>query len=485
MPSGAMQLIRSNRLIATVAVMVATAMQAADATIANVALPQLEHDLGGGIELGAWVMASYLSAAAVAAPITGWLRRRFGARRLFPSAVAGFMAASLLCALAPNGAVLIVFRIAQGAAAGVILPLAQAVLLEIYPQDRHGRMLAIWGAVLMLGPVLAPVLGGVITDLISWRGVFAINIPVGLLVIILMRDLRYSEATAHDHRFAAIDVLLLMIGVAALQLCLLRGIGRSWLTSPELITEGSIAVVAVTALTLRAHHSGLTVFRPEIFKDVNFAVAAFYNFMTSGLLFVTVVFVPALGEGPLGYTATLAGFTIVPRALAMMLVMLCVGPMIGRINYRILLSLGWILMAGGLMILSMLPPAQQLPWIILGSTIQAIGAGMLFTPHSTLAFSTLASDLHTDAAGLYSLLRQLGFASGVALMTAVLREIEVADLSRLTPVSGLEPAQLASAATLEAYGQCFGIMAIASLILLPGIFLFRIKRLHGIAKEPV
>src|SRR5688572_16615986 len=162
-----MPLARSDRLLATIAVMVATAMQAADATIANVALPQLQEDLGGGIVLGAWVMMSYLCANALVAPLTGWLRRRFGARRLFMGGVGVFVAASLLCALAPSRAAIILGRIVQGAGGGVIHPLAQAILLDLYPRQQHGRMLGMWGSVIMVGPIFGPALGGIITDLAS------------------------------------------------------------------------------------------------------------------------------------------------------------------------------------------------------------------------------------------------------------------------------------------------------------------------------
>jgi MFS family permease len=155
----AIPLARSDRLLATIALMVATGMQAADATIANVALPQLEHDLGGGLVLGAWVMTSYLCANALAAPLTGWLRRRFGARRLFAVGTGVFVAASLLCSLSPTPTAIILSRIAQGAGGGIIHPLAQAILLDLYPKRQHGRMLGIWGAVIMVGPIFGPALG--------------------------------------------------------------------------------------------------------------------------------------------------------------------------------------------------------------------------------------------------------------------------------------------------------------------------------------
>ena len=181
----------SARRFATIAVMVATAMQAADTTIVNVGLPQLQRDLGGGFTLGAWVMTSYLCATAVVAPLTGWLRRRFGTQRLFGVSIAVFVAASLLCSVAPSAGAMILFRILQGIGGGVIHPLGQAILLDVYPKERHGRMLAILGATVMLGPVSGPALGGIITDLASWRWVFAINLPLGLIVVIVGASGRY------------------------------------------------------------------------------------------------------------------------------------------------------------------------------------------------------------------------------------------------------------------------------------------------------
>jgi DHA2 family multidrug resistance protein len=466
---------RSAQLIATTGLMMATALQAADALIVNVALPQLERDLGGGAEFGTWVMTSYLCATAVTAPLTAWARRHYGTRHLFRGAVIAFITTSLLCGFAPSVGVMILFRILQGAAGGVILPLVQAILLDIYPQHRHGRVLGILGAVYMLGPIVGPLMGGIVTDLASWRAVFFINLPLGLLILAMTRRLRYPEDTKQQQAVDAVGMLLLIVTVGALELSLERGVGGSWLQSPELLGEAAACILAFSAMVLRARHSGFSVFRPEIFKDVNFSVAAFYNFMTSGLVFVVIVFLPALGEGPLGYSATLAGFTIVPRAILLMLMLAVMGELVGRVDYRILLSAGWLMMSAGLAILARIQPADGLIWLIAGSTIQSAGAGLLFTPHTTLAYSTLSPELRTDASGLFSLLRQLGYASGVALMAAVLRVRIGINLSGTAtlPANAALPAAAVNAATLQAYRDCFMMLALAALVVIPGIFLFR------------
>jgi DHA2 family multidrug resistance protein len=471
----------SSGRFATAALMVATAMQAGDATIVNVVLPHLEHDFGGGMALGAWVMTSYLCANAVVAPLTGWLSRRYGAQYLFTRAVTLFILASLLCAVAPSTPAIIVFRIVQGAAGGVIHPMAQAILLDIHPKQRHGWVLGMWGAAAMAGPILGPALGGIITDLSSWRWAFAINLPIGLLVLLGTWRVVPQASTNRALPIDGVGIVLLIAAIGALQLFLERSVGRSWLESPELAAEASIAVLAVLLIAARARRLPFTLLRLEVFKDVNFAVAAFYNFTMSALLFTAIVFIPALGEGPLGYPATLAGLTIVPRAVLMMLVMLAAGRLIGKVNYRILLALGWFLMAAGLTMLSTIPPDRALFLLIAGSSVQALGAGLLITPLSTLAFSTLPADRRTDAAGLYSLLRQLGCACGVALMTAVLAAKLGAYLA--APMVQAAGGAGRTLAALRAYAECFRLMAIASLIVAPGILLFRLDAAANAVKE--
>jgi DHA2 family multidrug resistance protein len=228
----------SARRQATIALMIVTTMQALDATIANVALPQLERAMRGGIDLGAWVMTSYLCAAAVATVLTGWLRRRYGARGLLFGAVALFVFASLLCAAATSPAALVGFRLVQGAAAAVVQPLAQAVLLDIHPKPAHGRILAIWGATIMAGPMLGPVLGGLITDWTSWRWIFALNAPLGAIAILGLVRLPSGASPVARPEFDGVGVLLLVLGIGMLQLAVERSIGSLWPPRLETVAEG-------------------------------------------------------------------------------------------------------------------------------------------------------------------------------------------------------------------------------------------------------
>jgi DHA2 family multidrug resistance protein len=469
----------SGRRQATVALMIATAMQAFDSTIANVALPQLEQSLGGGIDLGSWVMTSYLCGSAVMATLTGWFRRRYGARQAFAGAIVLFVVASLLCSIAPSPAAMIEFRVVQGAAAGIIQPLAQAILLDIYPKRAHGRMLAIWGATIMAGPIMGPVLGGIITDLVSWRWIFVLNLPLG---VIAMAGLGQVPATAEASREGRIDglgILLLIIGVGSLQLSLERSVGQPWPPSVEIIVEATIAVFALSAIAIRSIRSQFSLFRFEVFRNINFATSVFYNFMVGALVFTTIVFLPSLSEGPLGYDATRAGLAISPRGIGTMATMLAVGYLIDKIDHRVLLVTGMLITAGAFELLSLMPADGSAMWLVGASAIQGVGVGLLFTPLSTLAFSTLAAELRTDAAGLYCLLRQLGCATGVAAMTALLQAKIQHCLTAIADhgANGAgAPLRLHDTAIFGAYTGCFRTLAIVTAVIIPGIFLFRVRQ---------
>ncbi|HEY1260358.1 MAG TPA: DHA2 family efflux MFS transporter permease subunit [Stellaceae bacterium] len=461
---------------ATIGLLIATAMQAFDTTIANVALPQLTRSLSVGFDLGIWVMTSYLCASAVTTVMTGWFRRRLGARPVFAGAIGLFVLASMLCAVSTSAVELIASRLVQGAAAGIIQPLAQAILLDIHPKAAHGRMLAIWGATIMTGPMLGPLLGGLITDFSSWRWIFAFNLPLGAVAVAGLRQIPSPPDPAERAPIDGTGIVLLVAGVGALQLGLERSVGRLWPPSPETAAELGIAFLAFAVIAARSRRSRFTLLRLAVLQNLNFAAAAAFNFMVGALLFTTIVFLPALSEGPLGYDATGAGLIIFPRGAGTMATMLAVRWLINRADHRVLLGCGLVLAAVAVGLMGQSPLAATGPWLAGWSSVQGVGFGLMFTPLSTLAFSTLPPALRTDAAGLYNLMRQLGCAGGVALMTAFLQARiagELVKMAATAPGIGAPPGILLEAAKSAAYASSFQVLAIVTVLLIPGIFLFQ------------
>ena len=273
----------------------------------------------------------------------------------------------------------------------------------------------------MAGPIMGPVLGGIITDLASWRWIFILNLPLGAIAMAGLGQIPAASESSRETRIDGLGILLLVIGVGALQLSLERSIGQTWPPSSEIMVEVTIAVLALSAIAVRSIRSQFTLFRFEVFRNINFATSVFYNFMVGALLFTTIVFLPSLSQGPLGYDATQAGLAISPAGIGTMAMMLVVGYLIDKIDLRALLVTGMLITAASFELLAHMPFHGNAIWLGGASAIQGIGVGLLFTPLSTLAFSTLAAELRTDAAGLYCLLRQLGCATGVAVMTAVLQ----------------------------------------------------------------
>jgi len=363
-------------------------------------------------------------------------------------------------------------------AAGIIQPLAQAILLDIYPKQKHGRVLAVWGATIMAGPILGPLLGGIITDFASWRWIFAVNVPLGFMAVLGLWRVPIPVADANRPRIDGIGIALLVLAVGSLQLALQRSIGHGWPLPSEILAEAAVAVLALAAIAMRSIRSQFSLFDLRVFGNRNFATSAFFNYLVGALLFTSIVFLPALSEGPLGYNATQAGLALSPRGIGTMATMLLVSCLIDRVDSRALLVAGFVITAGALAMVSQAPVDGSEIWLAAANTIQGVGIGLLFTPLSTLAFSSLAAELRTDAAGIYNLLRQLGCATGVAIMTAVVQAGIRANLTTFSDRGEAVslPDQIRDMAVFSAYTGCFRTMAVVTVMVVPGILLFRVPR---------
>ncbi|MBX6322204.1 MAG: DHA2 family efflux MFS transporter permease subunit [Rhodospirillaceae bacterium] len=411
-----------NRGFITVSIMLATIMQALDTTIANVALPHMQGSLSASQDQISWVLTSYIVAAAIMTPLTGWLAGRFGIKRVFLFSVAGFTAASVLCGLATGLAEMVVFRLLQGLCGAALVPLSQAVLLDINPRERHGQAMAIWGAGIMVGPILGPTLGGWLTDDYNWRWVFYINLPVGILAFLgILTFVRESEPN-RARRFDFFGFAMLSVAVGALQLMLDRGEQKDWFGSLEIVVECALAACCLWVFlvhTLTAREPFVT---PRLFTDRNFVSSLVLIFVVGVILYATLALLPPLLQGLMGYPVITTGEVLMPRGIGTMLAMLAVGRLTGKVDARLMLLAGLTLMAVSLW--EMTRYSLEMDWrpVVWVGVVQGIGMGLVFVPLSTVAFATLPSSHRTEAAAMFSLIRNIGGSIGISMVVSRLSE---------------------------------------------------------------
>ncbi|HKX08523.1 MAG TPA: DHA2 family efflux MFS transporter permease subunit [Stellaceae bacterium] len=449
---------------AVLALLLATLMQAFDATIVNVALPSVQRALAIDTAAAGWVVTTYLVATSATMPVVGWLRLRFGREPLFVGAVAGFAVASVLCALAPSVLALVAARALQGACAGVILPLTQALLLDLYPKREHPVILSRWGSTIVIGPIIGPLLGGALTELGSWSWIFYVNVPICALALLGVRGALRSAPRAADTPRAKFDltgIALLVLTVTAFQLLLQNaaGLGRS--ASSDWIAEAALTLAGVVLLLRHLERSASPVIDLHLFRDRNFAGAVLINVVVGAIFFATITLVPSLVEGPLGHDAMMAGALMAPRGLATMAAMLLAGQLLKRIDPRLFVLLGLLVTMAALAMFAATDTESGIVWLVAASLVLGIGAGCLITPLSVLTFLTVLPASRTEAAGLYNLARQLGSALGVAGVTAV--------------VATMAPARLIGAGGVTGYYTAFLVLILLAMLAIPAIALFRIQ----------
>src|SRR5438270_380567 len=405
-----------NPWLIAIAVMSSTFMEVLDTTVVNVSLPHIAGNLSATVDEATWTLTSYLVANAIILPMTGWLAGRFGRKRLLLLAVTGFTAASFACGLAPSLGALIVFRILQGACGGGLQPLSQAILLESFPPQKRGQAMAFWALGIVVAPMLGPVLGGWLTDNYSWRWVFYINVPIGVLAILLTQAFVYDPPYLRRER-TGIDywgIGLLVVGMGSLQIMLDKGQEEDWFASHFILVLAVLAVVGLGGLIIRELRAEHPVIDLSVFRNRSYAVGTLLMTAVGFVLYGSTVLYPLMMQELLGYTATHAGVTNFPRGMASFFFMPFVGFLVGKVDARKLLAAGLLLTAAAMFEVSFFSLDVGFWDFALPLVLQGAGLGLIFVPLTTVSNDEIPKERMGNATSIFNLMRNIGASVGIS-----------------------------------------------------------------------
>jgi DHA2 family multidrug resistance protein len=412
----------TNRAAITVCVILATIMQALDTTIANIALPYIQGSVSASQDQANWVLTAYIVAAAIMIPTTGFLAGRFGRKRLLLVSVAGFTVASMLCGMAQSLVQIVLFRILQGVFGAALVPLSQSVLLDIYPKERQGSAMALWGIAVMVGPVLGPVLGGWLTENYTWRWVFYINVPLGALAFLGITTFLPETARNVGAKLDWFGFGTLSLSIGALQVLLDRGEQLDWFGSGEIWIEAIIAASAFYLFVAHTFTADEPFVRPALFRDRNFAAGMIFIFIVGVTYLASLALLTPYLQSLMNYPIVTAGLVLGPRGIGTMAAMMIVGRLVGKVDTRLLLAIGLGLTAWSLYQMTGWTPDVSQTTLMSNGVVQGAGLGFLFVPLSAVTLGTLPPQQRTEGAGLYNLSRNIGSSVGISVVTSLLTQ---------------------------------------------------------------
>ena len=420
----------------TLVLSLATFMLVLDSTIANVAIPTIAGDLGASSSQGTWVITSFGVANAISIPITGWLAKRFGEVRLFLIATLLFVLASWLCGIANSLEMLIVFRVLQGAVAGPIIPLSQSLLLNNYPPEKRGMALAFWSMTIVVAPICGPILGGWISDNIHWGWIFFINVPIGLAVVLISWKILEGRESRISHQpVNTIGLILLALGVGALQLMLDQGRELDWFNSTEIVVLTIIAAVGLIALIIWELTDDNPVVDVSLFKSRNFTVGCVSTSLAFLVYSGTVVLIPLLLQQVYDYTATWAGLAAAPVGLLPILLAPIIGKFGNKIDMRILITVSFMVYALTFYWRAVtFEPEMTFMDVALPQFVQGLAVACFFMPLTTITLSGLPPEKMASASSLFNFLRTLAGSIGTSLTTFMWYNREAVHHTQLTEV---------------------------------------------------
>src|SRR5215510_2512219 len=472
-----------NPWLIAASVMLATFMEVLDTSVANVALPHIAGNLSATTEESTWVLTSYLVSNAIILPATNWLGRYFGRKRFLIICIIVFTLASALCGAAGSLGMLIVARILQGAGGGALQPIAQAVLMESFPQEKRGSAMAVFGMGVVVAPIIGPTLGGWITDNYSWRWIFYINVPVGILAVFMANMFIEDPPYIRDQRPGRIDGLgfaLMAIGLGTLQLVLDKGQEEDWFNSSLITAAAIFAAVTLIAFVIWELSTKEPIVDLRVLKNRNFSVGTSLMTVLGIVLYGTIALLPLFLQTMLGYPAVQSGLTVSPRGFGSIASMLIVGRLIGKINGRYLVLFGFLVLGYATYSFSDINLTITSASITWPNIISGFAMGFIFVPLTTMAMGTLSNEQMGNASGVFNLMRNTGGSMGIAAMTTMLSrgtQIHQAALvqhinpynpvlqERLREMAGALPGGVATVETQQALGAIYGMVAKQAMVL--------------------
>lgn len=499
-------------------VMLAVFMEVLDTSVANVALPHIAGNLSAGVDESTWVLTSYLVSNAIVLPLTGWFSTLFGRKRFYMTCVAIFTISSMLCGFAPSLSLLVLFRILQGAGGGALQPISQAILLESFPKHKQGMAMAMFGVGVVMAPIIGPTLGGWLTDSYSWRWIFLINIPVGVLSLILTYFLVFDPPFLQRRGLRAgaqIDFIglgLLSVGLGFLQVVLDKGQREDWFESHFIIACAAVAAFGLVAAFIWELTRKDPIVDFRLLKDRNFFLATLTMFVLGFVLYGSTALLPIFLQTLLGYTALLSGLVLSPGGIIVVIMLPLVGQLLTRFEARWLVICGVVIVAASLFHMAKFTLDIDFHAAMMARIYQSAGMAFLFVPINVMAFYFIPKEKFNNATGIINLARNIGGSFGIAnVVTLLARRSQFHQgvlVSHMTPFdpayqailngttqalhvagSSLADAQMQANgiaygllqrhATMLAFVDDFWVMGLMFLSLIPLMFLMRKSRPHA------
>ena len=497
-----------NKWIIALSVVLPTLLEVIDTSVVNVSLGHIRGSLSAGLDESTWTITAYLVSNAIIIPLTGWLSRLFGRKRYLLASIALFTVSSFMCGSAKTLTALVVFRVIQGIGGGGLQPLSQSILLETFPKKEHGMAMAIFGVGIMFGPIVGPVLGGWITDNWSWNWIFYINIPIGILSLILVmlfiKDPEYLLRKAKQ-KVDYWGLGLIVVGIGSLQVVLDKGQREDWFSSDFILRLSIIAVVSLIAFVIVELNKKHPVLDLREFKNVVFASATVIQCVVFFVLFAGITVLPIFCQQLMGYDALLAGMVLAPGGMATLFIMPITGFLLSRrVNPKFILFTGLVVTAYSMFMMMRFNLYIDYSSIALSRIVMGVGMAMVFIPLQTMAFATIPKEEMGNATSIFSLLRNLAGSIGIAFMTTILAQRAQFHQSRLAErlqpfdpryqlgmqkaaavliaktgssshyaANGLIYQQLMREATLRSFNDAFYFSTVIMICILPVVFLLK------------